>query len=595
MGFNPFFKSIFTALLLLHMCALQAENTEYALPTIKVEPDKAEPQSQAEAPAESPIADQPVETGYLFVSRIELQDSTVLSDEEVRRVVGPYENKRITSQELQVIRAELTQLYIDKGYISSGVVLPRQTVSEGKVVFQAVEGQLVRIEIEGDPSIRDGYVSKRVQRNLQGATNLKDIQYALNMLQTDQNVARLDARLEPGENPGEGVLKVSVEEPKKFSAFTSFDNYRSPVVGTNRGSLGVQARNLTGFGDLLSATGSITDGTDEWSVFYTLPFTANDNLLDLYYQRSNSEVVEGAVEDLDIENETDTAGIRITHPFISTLEHEFSMSLGFEYKKNQSQLLGFDFSLSPGAQDGETKTATPQLGANYINRGDSHVFTLSGLYSRGIDALDATIFEPENELDKLRNPTGADGEFDLFFVQAFYLKRLNSLGLFEGLSDRAQFELGGRLQWTDDSLLSLQKASIGGRYTVRGYQESLLNRDRGGSVTAELQFPVPGYIPDPNVRNLVIAPFIDLGWAQDSEDIDPNSTVRDTSDSRYILGAGLGLIWQPFKGFYSEVYWGADLADNFDDDDPRDFQTRDDELQDDGIYFQFRYDFPSFW
>jgi|ABEF01.1.fsa_nt_gi hemolysin activation/secretion protein len=63
----------------------------------------------------------------------------------------------------------------------------------------------------------------------------------------------------------------------------------------------------------------------------------------------------------------------------------------------------------------------------------------------------------------------------------------------------------------------------------------------------------------------------------------------DTDERRMLVGTGVGLIWQPLASLRVQVYWSLDAVDNFDDDDPRDSESRDKDLQDDGIHFSLNY------
>ena len=88
-------------------------------------------------------------------------------------------------------------------------------------------------------------------------------------------------------------------------------------------------------------------------------------------------------------------------------------------------------------------------------------------------------------------------------------------------------------------------------------------------------------------RNLLIVPFLDYGRSWDRIDTDPDP-LRNTDDAKYIIGLGLGLIWEPFTGLQAQLFWGLDVGDNFDvSDDPRTF--RDPDLQDDGVHISVNY------
>ena len=81
--------------------------------------------------------------GELFLKRVHIEGSTAFDAETLRAVVQPYENRMVSSAELQTLRLALTRMYVERGYGFQESVLPDQTVVDGVVTFQAVEGTLV--------------------------------------------------------------------------------------------------------------------------------------------------------------------------------------------------------------------------------------------------------------------------------------------------------------------------------------------------------------------------------------------------------------------------------------------------------------------
>ena len=120
-----------------------------------------------------------------------------------------------------------------------------------------------------------------------------------------------------------------------------------------------------------------------------------------------------------------------------------------------------------------------------------------------------------------------------------------------------------------DPLLPLERISVGGSDSVRGYPENQMVRDNALVASLELRVPV---LRGPLERPVLeLAPFFDFGKAWN----------RDGFESfRSIASAGLGLRWSPRPRIGLEVYWGARL---------RDVDTRDAErLQDLGIAARLR-------
>lgn len=538
------------------------------------------------------------EVAKLHVKKIRVDGVTVFTPEQLAAVVAPYEGREVSSSELQSVRVALTRLYVDNGYVSSGVLLPDQKIQDGVVVYRAVEGSLSTVELVGDPKVSSRYVASRVRRHVDDPLNVSEVQYALRYLQQDPNVSRLDARLAPGDAPGQSVLRLSVQDAPRFHAGLSADNHRASSTGAERATVFGGIRNLTGYGEEFRLSTAISEGANEGSAVFSLPLSARNVLLQAYYSLSDADIIEKDFERLDINSETETRGVSLTVPLIEELNTRLALLFGFESVNSETTLAGQGFSFSPGAIDGVTETDPALLGLDWVQRGRNSVTGLRLTYRRGLDILDATIYEPDpadpfcdpaltgGAFDPC-NPTGADAEFDLLQGQAVFLQRLNGLGVLKKLSDRAQFVFRTTAQISQDPLLSQEKLAIGGVNTVRGYPENLLVRDNGVAATLELQLPIPGYREDPHPANLVLVPFVDYGRSWDERDTDPGSDIRNTDEARYIASAGLGLLWKPLKGLDVQLYWGGDIADNFEGDDPRD--TRDPDLQDDGFHFSVAY------
>ncbi len=565
--------------LVARQAAEDAQPTGFALPRLAADESAAaqpRPVSLSRAPS-------------VFVRSIELEGATVFPRAELEALFAPYLDRQVAMEDLQDLRLALSRKYVNAGYVNSGVIIPDQTVDGGRIVLRAVEGSLVKIAIDGDPKLAHRYIRGRLERRIDAPLNIADVKDSLQNLQRDPHVQRIDARLVPGDRPGTGVLHVQVQEAPRFEIGLSADNHHASSAGAERGRLTLSASNLTGYGEVLSLTGALSEGTDEYSAAFEVPITTFDTKLRAYYSTSDSDIIERTFKDLDIKSKTETRGIALSQPIIDNLADTVSVTLGFEAKSSETTLLGRNFSFSPGAQNGEADTSVALLGLDWIHRGDSHVTALRSTWRKGLDVLDATIFDPQTPLDALTNPTGADGEFDVIVTQGLFLKRLNSLAMFPDMSDRGQIMVRGTAQISRDPLMSLEKLAMGGANTVRGYPENLLVRDNGAALTFEVHLPMPGYTAEAGVRNLVFAPFIDIGTSWDDTDVDQVSSLRNTDDKRMIASAGLGLIWEPLAGLRAQLFWGHDVYDNFDDDDPRDSGSRDSNLQDDGVHFSVSY------
>jgi hemolysin activation/secretion protein len=555
----------------------------YQAPTVPPAPDYRLP-PLPEAPSEPASASS---GGQMFVKHVEVRGVTAFKPAVIAALTAPYENRTVTSTELQSLRVALTRLYIDKGYINSGVVLPDQESKGGVVVFQAIEGALTRVEVVGKAKLSPHYVASRIHSHVDDPLNVANLQYALRYLQQDPNVLRLDARLGPGDALGQGVLRLSVEDQPRFSVGVGADNHHSSSTGATVGTAFVGARDLTGYGDEFRGSIGRTDGDTEGSALLSIPVSARNASLQAYYSRSNASIIEQPFKALNIKSTTRTYGLSLTVPLIDRLDNRFAVFLGGESARSFTELLGIPFSFSPGAQNGVAAVAVALGGIDWLHHATSSVTDLRLTYRRGINALGATIYTPGINDPFNPNPTGADGRFGLEQLQFIHIKRLNGLPAFAHLNDRAQFLVRASAQITQQPLLSLEKFTVGGISTVRGFPENLLVRDNGAAATLELQLPLPGYRPAPSPRNLVLAPFLDYGRSWDKVNADPGNPLHDTSTARYIASAGLGLLWNPLRGLDAQLYWGRGITNNFHGDNPLNYATHD--LQYHGIHFALNY------
>jgi len=517
--------------------------------------------------------------------KIQVDGVTVLTAQSVDEVVARYVGRPLDFVELKRLRVDLSRLYLDAGFVNSGFVIPDQPVSDTLRV-QAIEGELSRVEITGSSRLRPSYLRRRMQGRISAPLNVGEVQQTLRWLQTDSNIARVDAELLPGIDPGESVLSLAVDDSPRISVGLGANNHRSATLGAEAATLHLSARNLSGYGEKTQFSGAISDGVDSYSISSEIPISRVNTALRIYYAKSDSQIIETRFKSLNIESQSKTLGIGLSHPIYETVEERLLVTLALENKTSKSSILDTPFSFSPGAEDGRSETAAVELGLDWERRLENSALAAQVSYRRGFYALGATHRPAGDAIESLLNPTGADGKFGRLLVQGLAALRLDRW--FEHFDERAQLLVRGTVQLAFDPLMSLEKIAVGGANSVRGYRENTFVRDSGAFVSAELQLPVWGYRADAHPLNLVVAPFVDFGWSWDDTNVNPGQ--GDTSKTRSISSLGIGLIWQPLSGLHAALYWGEPIADNLGIDDRTEVNT-DYDLQDDGVHFLLSYNY----
>ncbi|QGU32014.1 ShlB/FhaC/HecB family hemolysin secretion/activation protein [Thermochromatium tepidum] len=520
---------------------------------------------EEEPPPSAPQPDtgpSPVPPGgpSLLLRGVRFEGGEGLPRDGLESIYRPYLGREVRLADLEELRYRLTKHYVDQGYINSGVIIkPGQTVSDGVVVFQIIAGRLSKIRVSGQGRLRPSYVSGRLQPDPTAPFNREDLQGRFQLLLQDPLIERLNGTLIPGSEPGSAVLDLAVTRARPWELYLRTDNYRPPSTGSERAYVGGVLRNLTGFGDALDLSlGHGYEGEGkEGAIGWSLPLNVHDTRLSLRYDRSDASLLEEPLADLDIESETQRIELGLSHPLWNTTQGGLRLGLLLSWGENETHLLGIPFSFSEGAVDGISRVAAARFIQEYSRRSTHQAHAVRSVFSYGLDAFDATIHPGHIP----------DSRFFAWLGQGQSVWRLNERG--------TQLILRGGVQLAGETLLSLERFSVGGVNTVRGYRENELVGDSGYAASLELRHPVwEGVGFGETQQQIQIAFFFDAGGVWN----------HGRSDQREDLQSlGLGAIWTIQDRLHAECYYGYALSDR-----PKPAEH---DLQDDGIHFMVRADF----
>lgn len=500
------------------------------------------------SPVLPPVPPTPPEDGtqqqlgqiQVFVKSIVVTGNTVFSNEEIAAVATPYENRTLTTEDLERLRLALTFLYVNNGYITSGAVIPDQDVKDGVIQFQIIEGALLRIDVEGTNWFRRGYLSDRIERGAGPPLQMEPLQTRLQLLQQDPRIERINAELRPGNQRGQSILNVKVKEQSPWKMWLEFSNHQTPVVGAERGLMTVAHQNVTGHGDPLTVTYGGSRGVHPIiDVAYTLPLNRYDTTFTAHYRRNDFVVVDNQFDFLNLKSNSEIIGFTLRHPVYRTLSDEVAIAITGEHLFNKitSALdsVGQTQLIIPGSSStGISSVSALRFIQEYVHRTPTSVIAARSRFSVGLDVLNAT--------------TNAgplpDGRFFSWLGQLQGVRRFDD---WWGMQLLGQMNL----QIANDRLFPLEQIPLGGRFSVRGYRENTLIRDNGFIFSVESRFPILRYASGEPL--LQFAQFVDVGRAWQAK--------GETPDPQTLASVGLGLRWAvlPRDRARFELYWGVPL------------------------------------
>ena len=484
----------------------------------------------------------------IVVKDFNIVGSSIFTEQELDRAVKSYRNRPLTLPELFQARSAITKLYTDKGYVSSGAYIPPQELDDGTVEIAVLEGKLEEVNVSGVNRLSSDYVSSRIEAAAGKPINVDSLLSALQLLRLDPLIDNVSAELSAGIRPGTSLLDIQIQEADVFNVAAGFDNSRSPSIGSNQRSVGLNHGNLLGFGDRLDLGYANTEGSNAFDISYGVPINSKNGTIRAAFGINSNDVVEEPFDPVNIESESRYYELNFRQPILLKPTEEFALGLSLTRTESETSLLNESFDLSRGANDdGETRISAVRLFQEFVNRNDKQVLAFRSQFSLGVDALSATIND--------------DGEPDSTFFawrgQSQWVRRLDEDFL---------FLLRGDAQLAGGSLVPLEQFRIGGVNSARGYRQDLSLGDSGLFASAELRIPV---LRLQKFDGLVqIAPFFDVGTVWNSDDLEISNATLPAIGVGLNLGLG--------NNFNARLDWGIPLTS---------IEGEDNSLQEDGIYF----------
>jgi hemolysin activation/secretion protein len=475
--------------------------------------------------------------------------STVFSSHELAKVTAPFSGRPITFAELLEARSAVTQLYIDKGYITSGAYIPAdQVIQGGVVVIQVLEGGLEAIQVTGTKRLNPGYVRDRLAIATAKPLNVNRLLKALQLLQLDPLIKNLSAELSAGTHPGMNLLEVRVTEANALSTQITLANNRPPSIGSFQRQVQINQANLLGLGDGISLAYGNTNGSHALNTSYTLPVNARNGTVSISYSNIWSRIIEPPFDRLNIKGNSWDLNLTLRQPLIQGPTNEFALGLTAAHREGNTSLLGVPFPLSAGSdQQGRTRISELRFFQEWTQQGSKQVLAIRSEFGFGLDVLNATVHKQP-----------PDGRFFAWRGQVQWLRLL---------APDMPLLLRSNLQLADRALVPSEQFSLGGLESVRGYRQDLLLVDNGAFASAEVRVPIYRLSRQRGV--LQLAPFVDFGTGW-------NSSSQKFPGPHTLVSIGLGLQWQWGDHGTVRFDWGIPLVS---------VDASKNSLQEKGLYF----------
>lgn len=448
----------------------------------------------------------------------------LLSDDQIAHIVAPYRNRRVTLGEISILRDQLTQAIIARGYITSGAEIENLDATSGVLKIRLVHGRLEDVFAESYGYLSSDYVKTRFRAGAGRTLSAADLKNDYQLLLEDRHIAALNAVLRPGARPGEAVLAIenlTLKPRREMSLFAASD--RSPSVGGERGGLRGRAASILVTGDELSGELAASRGLSEARINYALPLRTSNLQLNFFVQGSTADILDEPLNALDATSSTLYYGAGLSVPLRRKPGRSLLLNASVDRLKIETELLGLPFSFSPGAVEGVTEYSALRTHLIYsaYSRRRSVMAGLS--MTNGLWAQAGT------------------RDVDVHFAKYNAIAEIVQVTT---VTDQ-RLIVRGQAQYSDDGLFTTEMLAIGGSDTVRGFRQNSLIGPKGYNLSLEYQIPASDLIRGGFSREHFLSPqrlrlgvFIDTGRVKSSAGA--SGVIRQDLSS-----AGLRLAWTP--------------------------------------------------
>jgi len=468
------------------------------------------------------------------VTAFEWDASAILSGEEIRAVLQPYEGKTLSLADLFTAVAGINKLYADRNMPTAKAFLPPQDIRDGRVKVRLVEARVGEIKVGPVKQVSPDFVRERLSLSsgdLVSVSRLESDLLRFNRLHEVQ----LRARVEAGKRSGETDLLIDAAEPKRYQYSVFADNAGRYSVGEERIGFSARVAGLSGRGDNLQFSATGADGSRSYSLAYSVPLTPRDLKLDLAYSQGDIKVVEGSFVPLDVSGVSQEFSVGLSYPLLVEGRPFWNFYGRVASKESVSEF--------GGAEQQNQDLAVLTLGASGEQQSETASWNLDMHLSQGM--LDF----------------GGESSFTALRVNAAWLGTL---------SPRSQLLLRGGLQLSPTDLLpAAEQFQLGGSASVRGYSEGLLSGRQGYLMSLEwryaLQNPEEYLTRDPNTPLTSAMVFLDHGGAFPFRPAPQSDVTYDDM----LTGAGVGLVFDWKEKFSGRLAVAWPLRDNPGEIEPR--------------------------
>ncbi|KQV54806.1 hypothetical protein ASD07_29050 [Duganella sp. Root336D2] len=391
----------------------------------------------------------------------------------------PVAGRCVGAQGVQIVIDRMQNALIARGFVTSRVLAGPQNLQGGSLVLTVVPGRVGEIRWAPETGAR-GSRWNTVPSSSGELLNLRDIEQALENFKRVPT-AEADIQIAPGSEPGTSDLVIAHQQQMPFRLSATADDSGTRSTGKYQGSLTFSYDNWWTISDLfyftwlhdLGGSDPGARGSRGHIVHYSVPF---GYWLAGFTQSKNRyhQTVAGATQDYLYSGNS-----RNTEFKLARVVHRDAVG------KTTLSLKGFQRTSNNFIDDAEVEVqrrvvSGMEWSLNHRRSWDGGSLDAGASFRRGTGAFDS-LPAPEENFGE------GTSRMRMWLLDATVSQSFTLGG------QRLQYTGEWRSQFNRTPLSPQDRFSIGGRFTVRGFDgKSVLSAEHGWLLRNEVSMPVPG-------------------------------------------------------------------------------------------------------
>ena len=402
----------------------------------------------------------------ILFEKVRVSESEILSEEEILGIVGECTEKYSGMELLNAIVSRINELYREKGYPNAIAYVPEQTIEDGTVLIELIEGRAGTVTVSGSRYTTDRFILRSLDIDMENVLNLSELERKLLAFNRWNTGIDLTCTLNPGKDkPGTTDIDVLVTESHPTGAYATVDNYATEATGGYRAGIHFVSNSLSHNRDSLLAGAYANLYSQSFYTDYNFPFFGKlafeETRLGVRGSYSRSKAGKGSASLFDIRSNSFSGSAYMNTVVNRTPDRNISVLLNASYSQTSTKAM-------------DTQLSTESVVSGRL--GVSSSFIIRNLY------LSASAGFTAGKPLQSANSTDFYWKFDASVYARLALADVGFISI----------SASGQLMPFNDLVPNQELMYAGGSNSVRGYSEGCAWGKSGYTANAELHFMLPG-------------------------------------------------------------------------------------------------------